>query len=354
MARRLIPAQIFSSAIVEQTTNKQKDKIPPKVASTRSTSNKKAQQRQSSDNSAISADTAAADSNPQPTDTTAAQIMAPSDTIQEGRATCPQNKFHWPALDVGLDWKTAQQEREATEATKAAKKIENEHKKAEKIECAHLRKSGIAHVACLEETREQRDREEDAHLNANGTRHTYLESHKVGEDWQTLSPHSEDQNGGPEESRLEFEASSSSESSPEEGKEEEGQGQGEEEEGKGSLELPAKKVRVNQHFYEVRLQACLTLSLALQKAKTNAERKCKKQVHLRGEIDAAKQTSPASDAVGNSVPRHPFVPPPMAAKPLYVLHCPVVLYSPVLTFGSLASFAPHALTTMRTSPSDAF
>ena len=172
MACRLIPAQNFSSAIVKQTTNEQQNNIPPKIASTRSTSNKKAQQRQSSDNSTISADTTTADSNPQPTDTTATQIMVPSDTIQEGQATRPQNKFHQRALDIGLNWKTTQQEHKATEATKTAKKIENERKKAEKIEHAHLRKSGIARVARLEEMREQHDREEDAHLNASGTRCT--------------------------------------------------------------------------------------------------------------------------------------------------------------------------------------
>lgn len=92
-------------------------------------------------------------------------------------------------------------------------------------------------------------------------------------------------------------------------------------------------------------------SLGLQKAKTKAERKREKQARLHGEIDAAKQTSPASDAVGNCAPRQPLVLPPMAAKPPYVLPLPLcsVLCS------SLAPLLPLSLTLATcTSPGDAF
>lgn len=224
----------FASAAIQQTTNEQpeQDSVPPKPASTRSMSGKKSRQALSSDGIAISAEGPGPIGDTHAADAATSQNAEPSSTQQVGRATRPQNKFRRPTLDVGLDWKTAQQEREATEVAKATKKAENERKKAEKIEHAHLRKSGLAHIAHLEEAREQRDREEDAHFDVSGTKRAYLTSSKASGTW-TASAEGEPQERVPEESGSEFEdkeTSSSSESSP-----------GEDDDG-GLPKLPVKKV----------------------------------------------------------------------------------------------------------------
>lgn len=209
------------------------------------------------------------------TQPTEAWITVSPATIQEGRATCLQNKFHQPALDISLNWKTTQQECEATEATKAAKKVENKCKKAEKVKCIHLHKSGTACITHLEEAREQCNHEEDAHLNMSGTRHTYLALHRAGGD-RNLSMHGGAQDGGSEKSGSEFKDNKVSCSSEDSLDEEEEDKVDKEDKDKSSSKLPVKKVCISHHFWEVKLQALLTLFFAFQKAKTNTEHKGEK------------------------------------------------------------------------------
>ncbi|KAM5539833.1 hypothetical protein V8D89_006646 [Ganoderma adspersum] len=91
-----------------------------------------------------------------------------------GRMTRAKNKLRRPALDVGLDWQVAKHEREAAEAARAEKQVQDARKKAEKEECTHRRRSGITHIAELEIEREQRDHEEDENLGAgSGTARGY-------------------------------------------------------------------------------------------------------------------------------------------------------------------------------------
>ena len=97
----------------------------------------------------------------------------PGDNLPRTR---PQNKFRRPALDVGLDWQNSQREREDAAAARSEKKAESERRKADKLEHAHLRHSGIKRIAALEEAREQRDREEAENLNSTATAGTNLVS----------------------------------------------------------------------------------------------------------------------------------------------------------------------------------
>ncbi|KAI1786866.1 hypothetical protein LXA43DRAFT_1064775 [Ganoderma leucocontextum] len=146
----------------EPTRADQHDNVPPKDKSTRSASTKRLRQAQTKGKTLAPVDNADA------TDGATSQLAAPSNIQPEGRATRAQNKFCRLALDVGLDWKEAQRERVATEATKASKKAENERKKAETTERTQLCTSGMARIAHLEEAREQRDREEEEYVNAGG------------------------------------------------------------------------------------------------------------------------------------------------------------------------------------------
>lgn len=212
----------FALAAAGETTDEQQEYSPHKPAASRSraTASKRARQAPSNENPAIPAhDLAPIDDTPA-TDADASQLGDSSHTQELGRATRPQNKFRRPALDVGLDWKTAQREREATTAAKANKKVENERKKAEKIERTNLRKSGLAHIAQLEEARRQRDRDEDEYLNVTATRRAYLASSTAGGTRGTISARNESrEQGSVGSSGSEFEdeeESSSSESSAQE------------------------------------------------------------------------------------------------------------------------------------------
>lgn len=206
----------------------------------------------------------------------------------------------------------AQREHEATTAAKAKKKSENERKKTEKIECTKVRESGIARIANLEEARQRRNREEDAHLNVTTTRHTYLTLSTVDSAQDTLGARYDSPGGqSMEDSGSEFEdeeasSTSSSESSPED---------------EDGTPVPQKKVCLTLTFSVPSMR--ISVPVHLQKMKTNAECKREKQVRIRAEINAAKQASPAPDTIGKRASGKKtqplLVPPPTLPNPSCVL-----------------------------------
>nr|VWP01047.1 Glycerol-1-phosphatase [Ganoderma boninense] len=274
----------ISSAATEETTDEAQQDIPHRTegTSTHATASKRSRHAQSPKNHALSSANSldAIDGTLSPSIPTS-QLVHSSPSPPQTRATRPQNKFRRPALDVGLDWKAAQREREVTAMAKANKKAENERKKAEKIEHTELRKSGMAQIVQLEEARERRDREEDAHLNGTvaACRTHGVSSSDIRGALSAWNESHEDGSGGKSGSDFKDEESlSSSESSTGEG---------------DDSPVPQRK-----------------------KVKTNAQRKHERQVCIRGEIDAAKQALPASDAVGNNASRQnlrPLTLPPTAA-----------------------------------------
>ena len=157
-------------------------------------------------------------------------------------------------------------------AAKSTKKAESERKKADKLEHAHLRRSGINRIAALEEAREQRDREEAENLNSTATARTNLVSPKsikgpVTPRHAAIEPYDPPQDvvgALPEDS----ESSTSSEEVDDE-------------------EPAARQPR--------KVRTCMLLrrsqvrSNKLQQTKTKAELKRERQARVRGEIDAARQ-----------------------------------------------------------------